>query len=314
MVMPALIALLVTTFVALLSYGASISMRLREEQAAFGARISQDGAPQMRSGAPSPSPTGGLKGGTVRIARILGDRFKPKNEEEISRIETAFLNAGLRGRNALVLFFGVKVLLAAVFLCAFMVVKFLVGTSLSAPSAFSLACLATLIGFYGPNLWLSRKIAHRWDKIIVGFPDALDLMVVCTEAGMGLDAALKRVGEEMRLSNKVLSEEFAILNLELRAGKSRPNVLRSLGRRIGLEDVDSLMTLLIQTDKFGTSVAQALRVHADAMRTKRMQMVEEIANKLPVKLLFPTIFCIFPALFLIVLGPALIAAARIWGY
>jgi tight adherence protein C len=138
-------------------------------------------------------------------------------------------------------------------------------------------------------------------------------MVVCTEAGMGLDAALKRVGEEIRLSNKVLSDEFRILNLELRAGKSRASVLRSLGKRIGLEDVDSLVTLLIQTDKFGTSVGRALRVHSDAMRTKRMQKVEEVAAKLPVKLLFPTVFCIFPALFLIILGPAIIRVMRIWG-
>jgi tight adherence protein C len=195
-----------------------------------------------------------------------------------------------------------------------MLVKFSAGMRLSVPSTVLLASLSTAIGFYGPKFWLSRKIASRWEKIIAGFPDALDLMVVCTEAGMGLDAALKRVGEEMRLSNKVLSDEFKILNLELRAGKSRPNVLRSLAKRIGLEDVDSLVTLLIQTDKFGTSIGQALRVHSEAMRTKRMQKVEEVANRLPVKLLFPTVFCIFPSLFVIILGPAIVSVLRIWGY
>ena len=282
MVMPTLIALLVAAFVALLSYGASVSMRSREEQAAFGARISQDGEPQMRSNAPSPLPISGLKS---RAAR-----------------------------NAVVLFFGARILLAAVFLCSFMLVKFSAGMRLSVPSTVLLASLSTAIGFYGPKFWLSRKIASRWEKIIAGFPDALDLMVVCTEAGMGLDAALKRVGEEMRLSNKVLSDEFKILNLELRAGKSRPNVLRSLAKSIGLEDVDSLVTLLIQTDKFGTSIGQALRVHSEAMRTKRMQKVEEVANRLPVKLLFPTVFCIFPSLFVIILGPAIVSVLRIWGY
>jgi len=313
MVMPVLTALLVAAFVALLGYGASMSMRSREERTGFRARIGRDSAPSNRSNAPSPSPMSSLRSHTINITRILGDRFKPKDVEEVSHIETMFLNAGLRSRNAVVVFFGAKVLLAAVFLCSFMLVKFSAGLRLTVSITFLLASLSTLIGFYGPNFWLNGKIARRRDEIILGFPDALDLMVVCTEAGMGLDAALKRVGEEIRLSNKVLSDEFRILNLELRAGKSRASVLRSLGKRIGLEDVDSLVTLLIQTDKFGTSVGRALRVHSDAMRTKRMQKVEEVAAKLPVKLLFPTVFCIFPALFLIILGPAIIRVMRIWG-
>ena len=312
--MPALIALLVAAFVVLVSYGASVLIRSREEQAAFGARISQESAPQVRSIAPPASPWRSRRGAPPGSRRAVGDRFKPKDEEQVSHIETLFLNAGLRSRNAVVLFFGARVLLAAVMLCSFMLVKLSAGVRLTVPNTFVLASITTLIGFYAPNVWLSRKIARRWEKIILGFPDALDLMVICTEAGMGLDAALKRVGEEMRLSNRVLSDEFRLLNLELRAGKSRTSVLRSLARRIGLEDIDSLVTLLIQTEKFGTSVGQALRVHADAMRTKRMQKVEEVANKLPVKLLFPTVFCIFPSLFLIILGPAFIAILRIWGY
>jgi tight adherence protein C len=280
------------------------------KKSGFRARISHDGA--FLTGSSAPSRIGGLKSRIISVARTIGDRFKPKDAEEVSHVETMFLNAGLKSRNAVVLFFGAKVLLAAVFLFSFMLVKFAAGMRLTVPNTLMLACLSTLIGFYGPNFWLNGKIARRRDKIILGFPDALDLMVVCTEAGMGLDAALKRVGEEMRLSNKALSDEFKILNLELRAGKSRAKVLRSLGKRIGLEDVNTLMTLLIQTDKFGTSVGQALRVHSDAMRTRRMQKVEEVAAKLPVKLLFPTVFCIFPALFLIVLGPAMITVLRMW--
>jgi tight adherence protein C len=169
-----------------------------------------------------------------------------------------------------------------------------------------------LAGFYLPNLWLSLKIARRKEALTIGLPDALDLLVVCAEAGMGLDAAMKRVGEEMKLSNRTISEEFKLLNLELRAGKSRKDALKNLSLRADLEEVNSLITLLVQTDRFGTSVAQALRVHSDAMRTRRTQKVEEIAAKLPLKLLFPTVFCIFPSLFLVILGPALLQAFRIW--
>jgi tight adherence protein C len=151
----------------------------------------------------------------------------------------------------------------------------------------------------------------RQEKILVGFPDALDLMVVCVEAGLGLDAAINRVGEEMKVSNALLSEEFRLLGLELRAGKTRRDALKNLGLRTGLEEVKSLMTLLIQTDKFGTSIAQALRVHSDSMRTKRYQRAEEMAAKLPVKLVFPLILFIFPALFVVIVGPAVIKIFRV---
>jgi tight adherence protein C len=167
------------------------------------------------------------------------------------------------------------------------------------------------IGFYLPNLWLRIKSGRREEKILQGFPDALDLMVVCVEAGIGLDAAINRVGEEMKLSNKVLAEEFRLLSLELRAGKQRRDALRNLATRTGLEDVSSLVSLLIQTDKFGTSVAQALRVHSESMRIKRYQKAEELATKLPVKLVFPLIIFIFPSIFVTVMGPAIIQIFRV---
>ena len=165
-------------------------------------------------------------------------------------------------------------------------------------------------GFYLPDVFLYRRSQIRKKKIFEGFPDALDLMVVCVEAGMGLDAAIKRVGDEMAIKSKVLSEEFRMLSLELRAGKPRADALRNLAMRTDLEDVASLVTLLIQTDKFGTRVAQALRVHSDAMRTKRYQRAEEIAGKLPVKMVFPLIFFIFPSLFVTIIGPAVIRIYR----
>lgn len=145
---------------------------------------------------------------------------------------------------------------------------------------------------------------------MLGLPDALDLMVVCSEAGVGLDATINRVGEEMRLNNKTLSDEFNLMSLELQAGKPRRDALKDLATRTGLEDVTNLTSMLIQTERFGTSISQALRVHSDSMRVKRSQRAEEIAAKLPVKLLFPLIFFIFPSLFVVILGPAVIRIFR----
>jgi tight adherence protein C len=169
------------------------------------------------------------------------------------------------------------------------------------------------MGLYLPHIWLHLHTSRRKEKICEGFPDTLDLLVVCVEAGMGLDAAINRVAEEMRMVNRVISDELQMLNLELRAGKPRMDALRGLAFRTDLDDVKSLVTLLIQADRFGTSVAQALRIHADSMRTKRYQKAEEKAAQLPVKLLLPLIFCIFPSLFIAILGPAAIQIKKIRG-
>jgi tight adherence protein C len=153
---------------------------------------------------------------------------------------------------------------------------------------------------------LQLKTSRRKDKISRGIPDALDILVVCVEAGMGLDAAMNRVADEIKLNNKPLSEELKLYNLELRAGKSRQDALRNLGLRIDIEDVRNFATLLIQTDKFGTSIAQALRTYSDTFRTKRYMKAEEIAAKLPVKLVVPLILFIFPSLLVTIMGPAAI--------
>jgi tight adherence protein C len=166
--------------------------------------------------------------------------------------------------------------------------------------------LLALAGFYLPNGWLLLKTARRQEKIRDGFADALDLLVVCVEAGMGLDGAIHRTAKEIALDSKVLSEELTLMNLELRAGKSRRDALKNLAMRTGIEDVNSLVTLLIQTDKLGTSVAQALRVYSDTFRTKRYMKAEEQAAKIPVKLTIPMILFIFPALLIAIMGPAFI--------
>lgn len=241
----------------------------------------------------------------------LGYRMKPKDEAEMSRMRMKLIQAGYRRQSALLFFFGYKAFFAALLAATFFLAKVFLAKTIQPTAFLTVTVLLGLLGFYLPNLWIIIKISSRQEKILEGFPDALDLMVVCVEAGLGLDAAINRVGEEMKIRNGLVSEEFRLLGLELRAGKLRRDALQSLGLRTGLEEVKSLMTLLIQTDKFGTSIAQALRVHADSMRTTRFQRAEEMANKLPVKLVLPLIFCIFPALFVVIIGPAAIKIYRI---
>jgi tight adherence protein C len=223
-----------------------------------------------------------------------------------------FLQAGVRSRNALVLFFGAKALCAIALVVIFIFTKLFLMRPMAPLFIMFFSVALALVGFYIPDIWLRIRTANRKDQITRAFPDALDLLVVCVEAGMGLDAAISRVAEEMSISCKVLSDELRLLNLEMRAGKARRDALQDLALRTWLDDVSNLVTLLIQTDKFGTSIAQALRVHSDSMRTKRYQRAEEMAMKLPVKLLFPLIFFIFPSLFVVIMGPALIRAWRIW--
>src|SRR4030043_435065 len=241
----------------------------------------------------------------------MGTILKPKKEEELSHLRKTFLKAGYRGEEATLFFFGIKAFLAILFFVAFFFMKLYVFKTMKPLHFMFFSILSLLIGLYLPNLWLKLKIASRKEKIQQGLPDALDLMVVCVEAGTGLDAAINRVGEEMKLTNKVLSEEFRLMNLELRAGKQRHDDLRNLALRTDLEDVSSLVTLLIQTERFGTSIAQALRIHSDSMRVRGYQKAEEIATKLPAKLIFPLILFIFPALLLVILGPAFIGIFRL---
>ncbi|HMV48814.1 MAG TPA: type II secretion system F family protein, partial [Blastocatellia bacterium] len=168
-------------------------------------------------------------------------------------------------------------------------------------------------GGFMPSFMLSRLITKRQGKISRALADALDLMVVCVEAGLGLNAALHRVGREMELVEPNLSEELAVTNREIRAGKPRDEALRNLGDRTGVDDVKSLVAMLVQTDRFGTSIADSLRVFADSMRTKRRQRAEEMVAKAAVKLIFPLLLFIFPALLIVLMGPALIRIYELLG-
>jgi len=241
----------------------------------------------------------------LNFLSLLGKRLIPEQSADYAQMRPRFLMAGLRKANAPALFWESKFLFAfSLPICFFLGIIFLkpVDASTKLFASFFLA----FSGYYLPDIWLRMKTSARKNKIFEELPDALDLLVVCVEAGMGLDAAINRVAKEIKLSSEVLSEELNILNLEIRAGKSRQDALRNLATRTGIEDIRGLVTLLIQADRFGTSVAQSLRIFSDSFRTKRFQKAEEIAAKLPVKLMLPLILFVFPSLFVVILGPAAI--------
>lgn len=249
-----------------------------------------------------------------RVVELTGPIAKlslPKEGWEQSQLRVHFMNAGYRSGSAPVLFFAAKTLLTFALPGMFVLYTTIAGATYQPNTfLFFMVGLAAL-GYFLPNAFLARRIAYRKREIFESFPDALDLIIVCVEAGLGLDAALARVGEEMHMRSPTLGEELHLINLELRAGSSRERALRNLALRTGVEDIDTLVAMLVQSDRFGTSIAEALRVHADSLRTKRRLRAEEAAAKIAVKLLFPLIFFIFPSMLLVLLGPAFISIHRI---
>lgn len=240
----------------------------------------------------------------------LGNRLRLKKSNDGSIKQLRFLKAGIRNPKAGLIFWGVKCFLTILFLVIFLVLRIFVFTVMNAQLTMVLGVLMPFLGFYLPDIWLRQKTDKRQEKLMKALPDALDLMVVCVEAGMGLDEAINRVAKESKLQSRELSDEFAFLSLELRAGKQRQDALRNLAERTNLEEVNNLVTLLIQADKFGTNIADTLRVYSDSFRTERFQRAEEMAAKMPVKLIFPLILFIFPALFIVIIGPAIISIYR----
>jgi tight adherence protein C len=235
----------------------------------------------------------------------------PKEGWENSALRTRFMHAGWRSASAPALYFAAKTVLAAVLpLSCMMAAAPYLATDTSHAFIATLVVLAG-IGYYLPNAMLARRVQHRQQAIFEDFPDALDLLTVCVEAGLGLDAALMKVADEMHIKSRILSDELQLLLLELRAGQSKETALKNLAIRTGVEDLDVLVAMLIQAERFGTSVGDSLRVHSENLRHKRRMRAEEAAGKIAVKLLFPLIFCIFPTLMLVLLGPAVIQVLRV---
>jgi tight adherence protein C len=223
----------------------------------------------------------------------------PRSAKELGTLRQRLVQAGYRRDEAMTIFFGIRVVFALTLFALF-------ATSIVMKPNITLALGGLALGYILPGMVLARLAKKRAHRIRLALADALDLLVVSVEAGLGLDQALSRVGQELAFAYPDLSDELRLVNLELRAGKARPDALRNLADRTGVDDLGSLVTMLIQTDKFGTSVAQALRVYSETLRTKRRQRAEEAAAKTGVKMVFPLVFCIFPAIWVVTIGPAAI--------
>lgn len=236
------------------------------------------------------------------ILAALGG-FLPTGETAES-LRSGLERAGIRAPRAALVFLGSKIVLAVGLGVGWVTVNWVMARPIG--STLFAGLIAGLVGFYLPTFWLYLKGQSRRTQIQTALPDALDLLVVCVEAGLGLNAAIERVGQEIQLPSPALSDELLLSNQEIRTGVTRADALRRLARRTGVEDVYALTAMLVQADKLGTSIAQSLRAHAESMRTKRRQRAEQAARKAGIKLAFPLVFLIFPALLIVILGPAAI--------
>lgn len=235
----------------------------------------------------------------------------PNDGWEHSPLRLRFMNAGFRGESARMLYFAAKTVLAVGLpLIAFPIIK-ISSPGLQATSLLAVLLLLAAFGYYLPNLILARIVFYRQRSIFENFPDAADLLLVCVEAGLGLDAGLTRVADEMRLKSEALADELQLVNLEMRAGNTREKALHNLALRTGVEEVNIFATMLVQADRFGTSIGDSLRVFSDELRSRRKFRAEELAAKIPLKLLFPLVFFVFPSLLMVLLGPAFIQVYRI---
>jgi tight adherence protein C len=239
----------------------------------------------------------------VKTLKTLS-KYAPQSPSELGKLQQRLVAAGYRNKEARTIFIGIRL--------AVSIIAFAIASSpiLGRPNVF-LALGVAALGYLLPSMVLGRLAKKRQHRIRLSLADVLDLLVVSVEAGLGLDQALQRVGEELSSTHPDLSEELRLVNLEMRAGKARTEALRNLADRTGVDDLSSLAAMLIQTDKFGTSVAQSLRVHSDTLRTKRRQRAEEAAAKTGVKMVFPLVFCIFPAIWVVTIGPAAIRFVQV---
>jgi tight adherence protein C len=239
-----------------------------------------------------------------KASPALAKPLQPKTSEEVGKTRAKLNQAGFRSETSPEVFWSLKMIgLVIGFVVGGGAIVFTKGLS---TDSLTYAAVIGGVMFFLPEVILRLITKNRQDNIFYGLPDALDLMVVCVEAGLGLDQAMRKVAEEMKKTYRVIAEEFGLANLQIQMGRARNDVLHDLGMRTGVDDLKALAAILIQADKFGSSVAQALRVQSDSMRTRRRQMAEEKAAKTAVKLIFPLVLFIFPAIFIVLVGPAAI--------
>jgi tight adherence protein C len=247
-------------------------------------------------------------GGLKDLFSSIGASMQPQSDLEKNALRVKLANAGFRSEAAPAVYQGIQ-LATLVGLLLPGLLYFLIKDGFTLSSMWKIMACGCA-GFYVPRVALNMMISDRKQQIFLTLPDALDLLVVCVESGLGLDAAMRKVTEEMKEHAKTICEEMALANLQLQMGRPRREVLHDLGVRTGVDDVKSLAAILIQADRFGSSIAQALRVQSDAMRTKRRQIAEEKAAATAVKLIFPLVLFIFPAIFVVLVGPAAILISK----
>jgi len=280
----------------------------RDEIAERLERVRRDGGDGQGARIPSHLEPGASPAAPLLVAllRPLARLARPSRAEELSRLGLLLVRAGYRRPGALEIFLGAKVVLAPLLTLAFLEINGQLARPLLFPIDVAVAVWICVVAFFAPNLWLRRKIAGRQLAIERALPDAVDLLVTCVEAGLGLDAAIGRVSDEIALAAPLVADELIQTSLEVQAGMTRAEAFRRLAERTGVEDLRSLSAMLIQTDAFGTSIARALRVHSEGMRTKRMQRAEERGAMVSVKMTVPLVLCILPSLIAVVMGPAIV--------
>ena len=291
-----ILAITAITFVAAIAVVGALVFAFLPDDVGVGTRLSR-----LLNTAPAAPQIGFAERQTGRVRDTLASvgQLLPASGKQ-SKTQLLLLRAGYRSPNALLAMSGAKLLVPA----ALVAIVYVSGLYRSNPFVFFL--MAAVAGYLLPEMWLVWRVRRRQHKLRLALPDGLDLLVICVEAGLGLDQSLMRVAEELRIAHPELSDELQLVNLEMRVGKSRIEALRELARRTGLEDIKALVAMLVQTERFGTSVAQSLRVHSDDLRTKRRQRAEEMAAKTSVKMVPALVFFIFPALMVVILGPAVI--------
>jgi tight adherence protein C len=252
-------------------------------------------------------------GSVAEALKPIAPHLLPTDQLELGAARKRMVQAGYYRASALTKYYVLRLILAVVLPGIALVVVPQVSAKMTWETVALLVALSGIVGLYLPTVWVTRKISSRQQQCRDGFPDALDMLLISVEAGLGLDAAINRVGAEIGAAYPVLGVHFQRVGAELRAGQSREAALRSMSDQIGIEEVGSLVTLLIQSDTLGTSIAQALRVHADDMRIKRMLKAEEKAHMLPVKMTVPLILGILPPLVIVILAPAIIRFMRVGG-
>jgi tight adherence protein C len=290
-------AAIAVLFVSVASAAGAMLWLLTDPQAAK-RRLSQ-----VTGGAGSPASLESVLGDAPSALAKRARSFVPKSPKSMSRVQRMMAAAGYHGEWPAIAFVVVQLALS---LGVFVAGVWIYGRG--TPMIFS--ALAAMLVYFLANLWLGRQIERRRTEIRNGLPDAIDLLIVCIEAGSGIDQALARVGEELVVAYPALSREMEMISAEMRAGKPRMDAFKNFAERTKVDDVQALVAMLVQTDRFGTSIAQTLRTYADVLRTKRRQRAEEKAAKLGVKLVFPLVLCLFPALYVVALGPAVLRLMR----